>query len=280
MTNILRGICLTSLLIFLACGGSDNGDDNRQPVERKWVFTLEGQTARPGDTIHIEHSSYRSTITWEDENASNNSNQSQYNTSMYDLGRVEYDRSTSDSYTFISCPSFNQFILSDRSFEPIKEYVVYVDITPKELKGKFDFTGITSGYYDNIYYNNKYIEGPFLQIYINEELRPLFITKKEVGISKDGTTVTQDAARDFFKIKAFGSDRETCYPSSKDWGWYTEYKPIENSNAQKPDGATFYGKVNYSNVDYWFLQFEYGDYSYEVRKYKGSDNCLWNGEWE
>ena len=86
----------------------------------------------------------------------------------------------------------------------------------------------------------------------------------------------RDVAINYFKIKAFGSNRETCYPSDEDWGWFIEF----NYETNISDGESFYGKVNYSNVDYWFLQFDYGDYSYEVRKYKGSDSCLWNGEWE
>ena len=273
--TVLWGLSLTTLLMLFACSGSD---ENSQPQNRKWLFTLDGQSAHAGDTIHLLHRGSVETIKWQDENdpinpESSSSNQYKTNMEIYS-GSVIYYKDTWNSFSFGSVPGFNKLVLHDYSSEPIKDYDIYVDIAPIELKGKIDFRGTLAGYYDNVYYNDKYIEGPFLMIYIDEELRKLFITREQ-RIDKDGMPFTQDVADRYFTIKAFGSNRETCYPSLEDRGWSTVWNKKNES-----DGECYYGKVNYSSVNYWFLKFDYGDYSYEVRKYKGSNSCLWNGEWE
>jgi hypothetical protein len=265
------------VLLLLACGGSDDSNDNSQPVSRNWIFTINGQSAHPGDTIHITHEGVNINIEWQDPDNPIKSNEPTYTSLEVVSGNVYYTREEWNWWSFASGPGLVKFILHDYGTQPHKEYVVYVDIKPMDLKERIDIRGTIPGHYelDN---TNKYITGPFLELYIDEGLRRAFMTTEEIGISKNGMPLIHDVTKPFLKIKSFGSNKETCYPSNEDYGWYTEFKWA--GNYQTSDGESFYGKVTYDNVDYWFFQFDYGDYSYEVRKYKGADNCLWNGEWE
>ena len=180
-----------------------------------------------------------------------------------------------NGFCFFSYPCLNKFILHDYSSEPSRDYDIYVDVQPIDLVGKIDIKGTILGYYDSE--NGKDI-APFLIFYIDEELRKNFIGRERIGTSQDGLPLMHDVAASYFKIIAFGSNRETCYPSSNDWGWFTEYKKV--SNYSTSNGECFYGKITTSDVNYYFFKFDYGNYSYEVRKYMNSDTCLWNGEWE
>ncbi|WP_028911112.1 hypothetical protein [Prevotella sp. MA2016] len=275
----LFGLIMLTALVFSSCSKSD---DDRQPKNRKWVFTLDGKSAHAGDTIHVLHTDFAKTIKWQDENDPinpDNPDSNQYDTYMEIYsGGATYIQDSWFLLSFFSYPSLSRFILHDYSSEPSRDYDIYVDVQPIDLVGKIDIKGTIPGYYDNVYHNNKYIEGPFLIFYIDEELRKIFITNEPAGTSISGTSMVHDVAKSFFRIKAFGSNRETCYPSYSDWGWFTEMKTVGNHG--ESNGECFYGKITTSNVNYWFVKFDYGDYSYEVRKYKNSNTCLWNGEWD
>lgn len=275
---VLWGFSLTALILLFACSGSDGSDENGKPNNRKWLFTLDGQSVHAGDTIHIVHTGFSKTISWQDENDPINDEgpiTSHYDTYMEIYsGSATLDKSSWCTLSFFSSPTLIKFVLHDYTTEPSKDYEIYVDVQPIDLIGKIDIRGVNRGFYDSE--KGKEVEGTFLLLYINEELRKTFITQEK--LVQNGTALMHNVARSFFEIKAFGSNKETCYPSYKDMGWFEETKRVGNNG--EPNGACFYGKITTNDVKYWFLKFDYGDYSYEVRKYKDSDNCLWNGEWD
>ncbi len=249
--------------MIFACGGSDDSDDNSQsvkPVSRNWVFTINGQSAHPGDTIQIPHTGSDITIKWQDPDNPIKFGEPTNTSLEVASGNVFYTDEHWNWWWFASGPGIVKFVLHDYGTQSPQRYAVYVDITPMNLKGRMD---IKSGL--GLYYH------PFLQLWLDNELSKIFITEKTV--IKDGRAWS--VARPYFKITAFGSDRETYSPNN-DSGWIKLY-----NQDLSYIGTFFEGKVtSYNSVDYWFFQFDYGDYSYEIRKYKGSNNCLWNGEWE
>jgi len=273
--KILRlfSLLFLALVVLSACNKSDDNDNN-STKKSKWVFNFAGQSVQPGDTIRVIHQSSNYSITWNDENGITIPDG--HNTFIQICsGAVTYQRYTNNSLIFNAGPSLCKFVFEDYGNLQNRFDTIYIQIEPIDLIGKIDITGTTDGYYEN----NKYIQGPFLEFYLNEDLRRMFMTEKEIGInSVSGVPIMADVPKDYFKITSFGNERETCYPSSKDWGWFTEFKWVNNTS-QTSNGETFYGKINSAYADYWFFKFNYGDYSHEIRKYKDSKECLWDGEW-
>ena len=154
----LFGLIMLTALVFSSCSKSD---DDRQPKNRKWVFTLDGKSAHAGDTIHVLHTDFAKTIKWQDENDPinpDNPDSNQYDTYMEIYsGGATYIQDSWFLLSFFSYPSLSRFILHDYSSEPSRDYDIYVDVQPIDLVGKIDIKGTIPGYYDNVYHNNKYI---------------------------------------------------------------------------------------------------------------------------
>lgn len=135
----------------------------------------------------------------------------------------------------------------------------YIDIVVKAIDVKNNITIYqkeNDGWYDE---NRNFHDGPFLRI------------KTTDAFSKFGVNGR-------LKIVSFGSDSKEFKPSKEDFGWSTDLKS-NGDGSYSYNGDFYMGKVNTTRVNYWFYKFVYGSTLHEVRKYNGSDKCLWNGEW-
>ena len=135
----------------------------------------------------------------------------------------------------------------------------YIDIVVKAIDVKNNITIYqkeNDGWYDE---NRNFHDGPFLRI------------KTTDVFSKFGVNGR-------LKIVSFGSDSKEFKPSKEDFGWSTDLKS-NGDGSYSYNGDFYMGKVNTTRVNYWFYKFVYGSTLHEVRKYNGSDKCLWNGEW-
>ncbi len=258
----------TALYVTLIClsACSSGGDDEKvePPVNWNPHFMIDGNVSNEllsGETCNFTDDLNDHSIRIFPDDNLNKEKQSEFMRHEFNFtaeGSIEI--TSKDSHSVLvnfKGPGTGKLIVYD--YTANIRYYINVVVEKVDVKNNITiYQKANDGWYDN---NGRFHDGPFLRI-------------------KTTDTLSHFGKKGRLEILSFGSDKKEFEPSKEDFGWSTELKSNGNGS-YRYDGDLYMGKVNTTskNVNYWFYKFVYGSTLYEVRKYNGSDKCLWNGEW-
>lgn len=245
---------------LVSCSGSD--EDSLFETNYCLEIQLDEKTILlPGETIHVKDDSRHKRFSIKGENDELESTLYTRNLGMDFYGPITGELGyhyKNGKLEFLN-PGICKLVLTD--YDTNETYSFNIVIDEIDVKEVLEIGGTISDILDND--GNIQRKGPLLELITIGGGSKTFYTSER------------------FKIQSFGSNKETCYPSSADRYWANTMKLNPDGTLSSINFRSYLGKVSITKeIEYWFYKFTYGNTTHEVRKYIGSKKCLWDGEWK